>query len=33
VVDSYFAKGKEGQLGITGEGLLLENAKGRLNNN
>lgn len=27
-VESYLAKGKDGQLGITGEGLLLENAKG-----
>lgn len=27
-VENYLAKGKDGQLGITGEGLLLENAKG-----
>jgi hypothetical protein len=26
-VESYLAKGKDGQLGITGEGLLLENPK------
>jgi len=27
LVESYLMKGKDGQLGITGEGLLLENAK------
>jgi hypothetical protein len=28
-VENFFMKGKDGQLGITGEGLLLENAKGK----
>jgi hypothetical protein len=28
-VESYLAKGKDGQLGVTGEGFLLDNAKGK----
>ena len=28
IIENYFMKGKDGQLGITGEGTLLDNAKG-----
>jgi hypothetical protein len=29
-VENYLLQGKDGQLGITGEGSLLENAKGKI---
>ena len=29
-VESYLAKSRDGQLGVTGEGTMLENAQGKV---